>query len=60
MKTATFLIAAAASTVWASTNSTLDAIVESANANIMAILESRVNDATATCTSENVVVRKEW
>lgn len=60
MKTATFLIAAAASTAWASSNSTLDALVESANANIMAILEARVSDSSATCTSENVVVRKEW
>lgn len=60
MKTTTVLFAAGTGTALASTNSTLDALVEEANANIMAILEARVSDSTATCTSENVVVRKEW
>lgn len=44
----------------ASTNATLDALVETASENIQQILESRASNASATCTSENVQVRKEW
>lgn len=44
----------------ASTNSTLDTLVSTASENIQQILQDRVSDASATCTSENVQVRKEW
>lgn len=47
-------------TVSASTNSTLNAIVDTANANILAILDARTSNSSATCTSKNVVVRREW
>ncbi|RDI81231.1 hypothetical protein Vi05172_g8782 [Venturia inaequalis] len=63
MKSSTLFLAIAScllNTVSASTNSTLDAIVESADANIRAILEARTSDSSATCTSNNVAVRKEW
>lgn len=44
----------------ASTNSTLDTLVSTASENIQQILQDRVSNASATCTSENVQVRKEW
>ncbi|KAF7857108.1 uncharacterized protein EAF02_011341 [Botrytis sinoallii] len=47
-------------TVQASTNATLDALVENANANLLEILQSRVGNPSETCTSENVLVRREW
>ncbi|KAK2623544.1 hypothetical protein QTJ16_007098 [Diplocarpon rosae] len=42
------------------TNSTLDALVDSATANIWAMLDARRTDPSATCTSKNVAVRMEW
>ncbi|KAM0124116.1 hypothetical protein ACHAO1_011136 [Botrytis cinerea] len=47
-------------TAQASTNATLDALVENANANLLEILQSRVGNPSETCTSENVLVRSEW
>lgn len=48
------------SSATASTSATLDALVENGQANLMEILKSRVGDSTQNCTSENVLVRREW
>ncbi|ETS74200.1 hypothetical protein PFICI_14066 [Pestalotiopsis fici W106-1] len=45
-------------TTTASTNSTLDALVQNSTQNIQAILAGR--SSSSSCTSENVLVRKEW
>lgn len=48
-------------TAWASTNSTLDALVTQSSANLVKILEDRkTQNSSATCNSDTVVVRKEW
>ncbi|EKD12593.1 putative tyrosinase central domain protein [Drepanopeziza brunnea f. sp. 'multigermtubi' MB_m1] len=64
MRAAILFLAVALSLVgsgaYASRNRTLDALVAESSANIMAILEARLADASATCTSQNVVIRKEW
>ncbi|KAF2642114.1 Di-copper centre-containing protein [Massarina eburnea CBS 473.64] len=63
MKTTTFLQAAGVclfGAASASTNATLDALVSESTSNLQSILEDRVQNASATCTSKNVQVRKEW